>query len=120
TDPRAQANLWNRARRLFDAERDAEHTLSAWRWRGYDGWKCGGVIVAARADSTFSQVSGPSAALYWLSLLDGGPNGTRIDVQATALSPRPKWDEAQAQWERIEADGDLRRRAGWRSRITTR
>lgn len=76
--------------------------------------------MGERRDSLLCQVSGKTASTHWRRLLVGAHNVTRIDVQVTALCPRKKWDAARDAWERIEADGDLARRAGWRSWITTR
>lgn len=112
--------LWAVGTRLLDGELGDAGTPRAWRWRGYAGWQAGSVSLGERPDSCYCQVTGGSAALYWLSLLELPVNVTRLDAQVTALSPRAKWDEVGHQWERIESDGDLRRRAGWRSRITTR
>lgn len=115
-----KGRLWKVGTRLLDGELGDAGTPRAWRWRGYAGWQAGSVAVGERPDSCYCQVTGGSAALYWLSLLALPVNVTRLDVQVTALSPRAKWDEVGHQWERIEADGNLRRLAGWRSRITTR
>jgi len=77
-------------------------------------------MVGERRDSLLCQVSGKTAAEHWRSLLVGAHRVTRVDVQVTALCPHQQWDEANDAWERIAADDDLRRRAGWCSRITTR
>lgn len=98
----------------------AGHERSPSRLRDYIGWRCGGVVVGERKDSLICQVSGQTASQHWRRLLVGAHNVTRLDVQVTALSPHKRWDEANDAWERIESDGDLRRQAGWHSRITTR
>lgn len=106
--------------RLIAGENDGDNTPRAWHWRGYVGWQCGSVVAGERADSYFCQVSGSVASLYWLMVLEAGPTVTRLDVQVTAGSPSPRHDEATHQWERIEGNGNLRRRAGWRQHILTR
>ena len=98
----------------------AGHERSPQRLRDYIGWRCGGVIVAERRDSLICQVSGSTASRHWRRTLVGAHNVTRLDVQVTTLCPLKRWDEANDQFERIEADGHLQRRAGWHSRITTR
>lgn len=120
TDQAVRSRLAKVGRRLLRAEDDGSQQQSPVRFQGYVGSKCGGVTVGERADSLLCQVSGSAASEYWLALLDTGANVTRLDVAVTCLSPHKRWDEAREQWERIDADGDLAREAGWRSYIVTR
>jgi len=120
TEQDARRRMWRTAHRLLDAESAGEGDRSVWRWKGYEGSRVGSVVSGEREDSCFCQVTGHAASTYWLALLDHGVNVKRLDVQVTARAPRAEWDEAAKQWERIEGDGKLRRRAGWRSRITTK
>jgi len=120
TGQRVRQAVARTAKRLLDAEAGADNNPRAWRWKGYVGQQCGAVTAGERADSYFCQVSGHSASLYWLALLDHPVNVTRLDLQVTVGGVPPKADLARAEWERIDADGNLQRQAGWRSWITTR
>lgn len=120
TAPSARRKLATVAHWIGGREQHAGNVRSPARVRDYRGWRCGGVVVGERQDSLLCQVSGKTASEHWRRLLVGAHRVTRIDVQVTALCPRKRWDEANEQFERIAADGNLRRRAGWVSRITTR
>lgn len=120
TVPSARKRLAVVAHRIGGIEQSAGNERSPSRVRDYIGWRCGGVVVGERRDSLLCQVSGATASRWWRHLLVGAHRVTRVDVQVTALSPRVGVDEAREQWERIEADGNLQRRAGWRSYIQTR
>src|SRR6266511_1595661 len=120
TDPPVKVGLAKVAHRLRDAERDAESTPRAWQWRGYAGWQCGSISYGERPDSTFCQVSGSLASLYWLALLDVPVNVTRFDLQATVGGVPPKINLAWREWERINDDITLRRKNRWRSCILTK
>lgn len=120
TVPSARKRLAKVAHWIGGTLSTAGNERSQWRVRDYIGWRCGGLMVGERRDSLLCQVSGETASSHWRRLLVGAHNVTRIDVQVTCIAPHPKWDEARHQWEVLEDDRDLSRRAGWRSHITTR
>jgi hypothetical protein len=120
TVPTARRKLAAVAHWIGGTQRADGHERSPARVRDYIGWRCGGVVMGEREDSLLCQLSGYAAATHWRRLLVGAHRVTRLDVQVTALCPHKRWDEANDAFERINADGNLRRRARWCSRITTR
>lgn len=120
TVPSARRRLATAADWISGIEQRAGNERSASRVRDYYGWRCGGLIVGERRDSFLCQVSGVTASKHWRRLLVGAHNVTRLDVQVTALSPHVEHDEANEQFERIENERDLRRKARTYQRITNR
>lgn len=119
TAPHVRAKLAKVGRRLLDAEEDGDSVRSETSFRGYVGHRCGGVLVGERDDSYYCHVSGGSASSLWLTLLDLPVRVKRLDLQATAVCPSPKWDEVSHQFRKVHAHERKVGAPRWYSRITT-
>jgi DNA relaxase NicK len=101
-------------------ERDAGNEVLPWKWKQYEGWHVGAVTVGERTDSLFCQLSGQTAGLGWLSLLERPVNVTRLDIQVTIRDAPAEVDLAAEGFRDLEARGDDMGRRRTYSLITTR
>jgi DNA relaxase NicK len=113
-------HLRRRMETFVEEEKAHGNQVQPWHWKGYDGWHVGAVTVGERADSLFCQLSGSTAGLGWLSLLERPVNVTRLDLQVTVQDVPGTVDLAAEGWQQLEdAAGDIGRRRSY-SWINTR
>jgi hypothetical protein len=120
TAPAARVRLQRATDAVMREEEDAGNTPLPARLRDYVGSRCGQAFGGDRRDSYYSQLSGYAASRNWRAVMVGAHSVTRIDVQVTALSPLPEWDEAKHAWETLESEHTEHPQRGWRSYIQTR
>jgi DNA relaxase NicK len=101
-------------------EQSAGNEKQVWRWKGYEGWHVGQATVGERADSLFCQLSGQTAGLGWLSLLERPVNVTRLDLQVTVSDVPLPMDLAERAWLALEHGSGKMGRSRSYSWINTR
>jgi hypothetical protein len=105
---------------FVEEEKAAGNQIQPWRWKGYEGWHVGAATVGERSDSLFCQLSGQTAGLGWLSLLERPVNVTRLDLQVTVSDVPLPIDLAELGWLALEeCDAKMGRRRAY-SWINTR
>jgi DNA relaxase NicK len=64
-------------------EREAGNEKRGFSFKGYEGFKCGGISYGARSDSALLRVSGGLARQHFTSAYHVATNCSRIDLQTT-------------------------------------
>lgn len=60
-----------------------------WQWRGYRGWKIGGLKWGKREDGVICIISGEAARAGWCEVMHFATNITRIDLALTFYLEKP-------------------------------
>lgn len=82
-DREARELMLREGKRLLDQATDQGDDVSAFRWKGYEGWTTGGCDVANREDSAMVRLHGMTARDDWWDVAQFAQNCSRIDFQLT-------------------------------------
>jgi len=83
SDPKNAEIAVSKAAILLQSEQVSGNDKRLWHQYGYEGFSCGGVRLASRADSVLVSLSGASAQQHWQKFLPLASNCSRLDLQIT-------------------------------------
>jgi DNA relaxase NicK len=83
----------------------------SWHWRGYSGFRTGGMAYGERQDSAIAMLSGIDCQAFWSIFAPHSTNCTRVDLAVTIRLKKcsPRLLENYVKWAREEGSPALRR-----------
>jgi len=100
-----QRLLCDEVDRLMQIRKGQGFAQKPWRFKGYDGWTCGGVRWGTREDGSIVMLSGEDAALNWPTCLAWCDNCSRVDLAVTVILLSPKHHVASEAYGMLTLEG---------------